>query len=101
MPSFRIHRMKEAPRQNFRWAPHVSGLAQVKAKDYEADEPVEASHEYAAWSLLRNSPKPLAVGDLLETETGELKICKYVGFEKALWLVPETPVQAPASNESQ
>jgi hypothetical protein len=102
MPNFRIYRMKDSPRQNFRWAPHVAGLAQVKPKDYEPDEPVEATHEYAAWSLLRNTPKPLAVGDLLEAETGELRICKYVGFEKALWIVPETaPPAAAAVNENQ
>ena len=27
--------MKDAPRQQFRWAPHVSGSASVKPKDYE------------------------------------------------------------------
>jgi hypothetical protein len=32
------------------------------------------------------------VGDLLETETGDLRICKYVGFEPAKWFVPE-PVE--------
>ena len=91
MPSYRIYRMKEAPRQSFRWAPHVSGAAQVKPKDYEQDAAIEASHEYAAWSLLRGSERPIDVGDLLEAENGELRICKYVGFEKALWIVPEAP----------
>jgi hypothetical protein len=92
MPNFRIHRMKDAPRQNFRWAPHVSGAAQVKQKDYEPEvRGIEAAHEYAAWSMLRESEQPLTVGDLLETESGDLRVCKYVGFEKATWLVPEIP----------
>jgi hypothetical protein len=89
MPSFRIHRMKDSPRQQFRWAPHVSGVAHVKPKDYQDEGHVEAGNEYEAWRLLRDSDHPLAVGDLLETESGELRICKYVGFEAAEWMVPE------------
>lgn len=92
MPVFRIHRMKENPRQQFRWAPHVSGAANVKPKDYEALGDIEAENEYAAWALLRGSETPLRVGDLLELATGQLRICKYVGFEEARWFVPETPV---------
>jgi len=89
MPLFRIHRMKDAPRQQFRWAPHVSGIANVKQKDYELSDKVEAENEYAAWAVLRNSERPLGVGDVLETAAGDLRICKYVGFEAARWFVPE------------
>jgi hypothetical protein len=39
--------------------------------------------------VLRESGEPLAVGDLLEAEDGQLRICKYVGFEPAQWVVPE------------
>jgi len=91
MPLFRIHRMKDSPRQQFRWAPHVSGSATVKPKDYEPAGEVEALNEYDAWQQLRASDQPLAVGDLLETESGQLRICKYVGFEPAQWLLPEPP----------
>ena len=49
MPVFRIHRMKDVPRQQFRWAPHVSGCAAVKPRDYEADGEIEAANEYDAW----------------------------------------------------
>ncbi len=113
MPVFRIHRMKEAPRESFRWAPHVSGMANVKPKDYEAAAEVEADSEYAAWGVLRASGQPLNVGDLLEASTGDLRICKYVGFEEARWVLPEVkpseqqqqsfvplPVAAP-SNSAQ
>ncbi|MEP6715417.1 MAG: hypothetical protein ABJC09_07565 [Terriglobia bacterium] len=89
MPLFRIHRMKDAARQHFRWAPHVSGAASVKPKDYEPSDAVEAENEYAAWAQRRNSDGSVGVGDILETPTGELRICKYVGFEEARWLVPE------------
>jgi hypothetical protein len=94
MPVFRIHRMKDMPRQQFRWAPHVSGVANVKPKDYEASGGIEAENEYAAWAILRNSETPLSVGDILETPLGELRICKYVGFEAARWFIPESPPNA-------
>jgi hypothetical protein len=42
----------------------------------------------------------LTVGDLLEAENGALRICKYVGFESASWLVPETK-SAPAASDEQ
>jgi hypothetical protein len=89
MAKFRIYRMKESVRQHFRWAPHVSGAANVKARDYEPAGEIDAAGEYDAWSRLRASPDPLAVGDLLESESGALRICKYVGFESAAWVLPE------------
>ncbi|HEY1337145.1 MAG TPA: hypothetical protein VGF59_06515 [Bryobacteraceae bacterium] len=89
MPLYRIYRMKDSPRQQFRWAPHVSGSAAPKPRDYEPGDQVEALHEYDAWRLLRESGESLAVGDLLETEDGQLRICKYVGFEPAQWALPE------------
>ncbi|MFN7992192.1 MAG: hypothetical protein U0Q18_01235 [Bryobacteraceae bacterium] len=89
MATYRVYRMKDSPRQQFRWAPHVSGAASVKVKDYEPDGEVEAASEYDAWIKLRTSDHPLAVGDLLESEGGALRICKYVGFETASWLIPE------------
>jgi hypothetical protein len=94
MPVFRIHRMKDNPRQQFRWAPHVSGAANVKPKDYEPSGEIEAENEYAAWALLRNSQTPLMVGDVLELPSTQLRICKYVGFEEARWFVPEPPLAA-------
>jgi hypothetical protein len=64
--------MKDAPRQQFRNAAHVSGAATAKPKDC----------------------------DLLESADGQLRICKYVGFEEARWVVPEatqTSFPAPLS----
>jgi hypothetical protein len=88
--------MKDIPRQQFRWAPHVSGAANVKPKDYEPAGEVDAESEYAAWALLRDSETPLLVGDILEVLDGQLRICKYVGFEEARWLVTE-PGPGPAA----
>jgi hypothetical protein len=88
MPLYRIYRMKDSPRQQFRWAPHVSGCAGVKLKDFEESGQIEALHEYDAWRLLREAGTAMDVGDLLETEDGQLRICKYVGFEPAQWILP-------------
>jgi len=89
MPVFRIYRLKETPRHNFRWQPHVSGSSQARRKDYEEGGEVEAANEYAAWKALREAPGELNVGDILETASGELRIFKYVGFESVQWFVPE------------
>lgn len=89
MPLYRIYRMKDSPRQQFRWAPHVSGCAAVKPRDFEPAGQVDALHEYDAWRALRDSGDALLVGDLLEGEDGQLRICKYVGFEPASWVLPQ------------
>ena len=101
MPAYRIYRMKETPRQQFRWAPHVSGSASIRPKDYEKGGEVEARNEYDAWSLLKESGEPLSVGDLLETESGELRLCKYVGLEPAQWALPEPKPQTEPEPASQ
>ena len=89
MPLYRIYRMKDSPRQQFRWAPHVAGAASVKARDYEQLGDVMAHNEYDAWQSLKEAGSPLQVGDLLEGENGQLRVCKYVGFEPAQWYLPE------------
>jgi hypothetical protein len=89
MAAYRIYRMKEQVSQQFRWAPHVSGASQIKRKDYEEAGSIEAANEYAAWQTLRDTGTPLRVGDLLESSSGELRICKYVGFDAAQWIAPE------------
>jgi hypothetical protein len=110
MPRYRIHRIKQAPGENFRWAAHTGGLAVVKAKDYEgAREDLEASSPYAAWKVLAEEQRPLHPGDLLETmlegaeaqaSAGEMQITKYIGFEPAKWYVPE-PAADTGSNATE
>ena len=93
MPNYQIHRLKELPRQQFRWAPHTPGVTVVKLKDYEPGSIVEAASPYALWLSLRETENALAVGDLIESvgelSNGELRILKYIGFEEARWYVPE------------
>jgi len=96
MPAYQIHRLRDAQRQSFRWAPHTSGTTIVKPKDYERGPAIEAATPYAAWLDLKESEQALQVGDLLEVEGGELRILKYIGFEEARWYVPEPDVKAEA-----
>ena len=109
MPSYRIHRLRDHLRQGFRHAPHVSGAASVKPRDYVPGETVEAATPYAAYFALRDGgATPLEPGDLLEqrsadlaeTESGPLRIFKFVGFEEANWILPEAkPVETDAVPE--
>ena len=89
MMAYRIYRMKESVRQQFRWAPHTIGITLVKPRDYEQIHTTQATGHYAVWMQLKDTETPLQVGDILESESGELRIYKYVGFEEAQWQVPE------------
>jgi hypothetical protein len=97
---YRIHRLKSHLRQQFRYAPHVSGISQVKPRDYEAAGTVEAASPYAAYFALRETPEALDVGDLLEAE-GALRILKFVGFEEARWVAPEAKPPAGAGTDAE
>ena len=108
MPSYRLHRLKDHLRQQFRSAPHVSGAAAIKPRDYvpglqpaEAvpeftGEIISASTPYAAYFERKDSPVPLPPGDVLEDEAGALRIFKFVGFEEARWALPAAFEEAPA-----
>lgn len=89
MASYRIYRLKEPQRQQFRWAPHTSGVTEVRRKDYDDAGLVDAASVYALWTGLRATEHPLRVGDLVETDDGQMRICKYVGFEEARWAQTE------------
>jgi hypothetical protein len=89
MTEYRIYRMKESARQQFRWAPHTIGVTSVKRKDYDVINTVQATGPYAVWMELKDSDAALQVGDILEVEGGELRIYKYVGFEEAQWVILE------------
>jgi hypothetical protein len=97
MPSYRVHKLRDHLRQAFRSAPHVSGAASVKPRDYTPDTTIEAATPYAAFFALRETGAPIEVGDLLEAEDGALCIFKFVGFEEARWVVPEAPPPTESS----
>lgn len=102
MPHYRIHRIKDAPREVFRWTAHTGGVAIIKPKDYDFSEEVESLTPYAAWKMLASEGRPLRPGDVLETITADgtgldLKIAKYIGFEPAQWWIPEPKANLDAS----
>ena len=90
MAIYRIYRLKENLRQQFRWQPHLSGITAARPKDYDEAFTVEAETPYAAWRLLHGTADELKVGDMLTAEDGELRILKYIGFEEARWVIPES-----------
>jgi hypothetical protein len=102
MPIYRIYRIKEGPRETFRWAAHTGGTATVKIKDYDPSGEIEAATPYAAWKALTAHASPIHPGDLLESVSAEgsgadLRIAKYIGFEPAQWYVPEVKTDLSAS----
>ena len=100
MPSYRIHRLKDHLRQGFRASPHVIGMASVKPRDYEPGDSVEAQSPSGAFFDLRDAGTPLQVGDVLELENGTIRICKFVGFEEAQWVVTEPKPEVATSVEA-
>ena len=102
MAVYRIHRLRDTVRQQFRWGAHTAGLTTIRPKDYEGTAAVEAPTCYAAWTALKGTDGALQPGDVLETENGELRIFKYVGFEEAQWILPEPkPLSEPAPAAAQ
>ena len=97
--TYQIHKLKAHLRQNFRFAPHVSGVSNVKPRDYEPGGTVEATSPYAAFFALKETPEALEVGDVLEVN-GALRILKFVGFEEAQWVLPEMKPPAPVAPEA-
>ena len=93
MPSFRIFRLKDHVRQTFRWTPHLSGLSQVKPRDYEEAATIDGGTPYTVWAALRGTADELRIGDVMEQMNDGsapiLCIVKYVGFEQAEWILPE------------
>ncbi|MGA8028852.1 MAG: hypothetical protein WB992_17055 [Bryobacteraceae bacterium] len=105
MALYRIYRMKDTPRENFRWAAHTRGLAVVKPRDYDFDGELQAATPYSAWRVLAADGRALRPGDLLETPGADgpcanLQIAKYIGFEPAQWFVPEPKPDCNVSSTS-
>jgi hypothetical protein len=99
MPVFKLHRQKENARNQFRFAPHTSGAAVVKQKDYEFAGEFSAATAYGLFNELRGTDNALEVGDVLELEDGSLRIFKYVGLEEASWWVAPEKSGAVAEQE--
>lgn len=92
-------------KENFRWALHTGGVAVLKPRDYESSKEVEAISPYAVWKLLSEGA-PLQPGDVLEAldenrRCLQLEIYKYIGFEPAIWQVPEPKPELVAISDQE
>ncbi len=97
MTRYRVHRLKDYLKEPFRYAPHVSGTASVKARDYkDTEEYIEAESPYAAFFAMKDADEPLELGDMLEAG-GVLHIFKFVGFESAAWIDPNQGAHSVAA----
>ncbi len=67
----------------------------MKLKDYEPRGQVQAVHEYDAWRRLREWKTRRSKWAICWRTKRPLRICKYVGFEPAEWVLPE-PKQPPS-----
>ena len=101
MPSYRLFRLRDGLRAHFRQLPHLSGVAQLKPKDYDESVTVTASSRYAAWLTLKDSEEPISVGDALIEDDATLYVTKFVGMEPAEWIVPAEFKQQTALSESE
>jgi hypothetical protein len=104
MATYRIHRIREAMKEHFRWQAHTGGTAVVKPKDYELDGEVAAATPYSLWNSMKVQGRPLCPGDVLEMlkedgSLGELQIFKYIGFEPAKWWIAEPKTEHNAKFE--
>ena len=105
MARYRIYYLRESQRQHFRQAPPAPGPLKLKLKDYQPGGEIESASPYTAWKQSQETPgelPPIGVGDALESDTGALLLCRYVGFEEAEWFVPEavSPPPAPEAESS-
>ena len=101
MATYRIHRLRDAARAQFRWAPHTAGLTLIKPRDYETAGEIEASGPYVVWTALKDTDEPLQPGDVLESDDGSLRIYKFVGFEEAQWVLPEVKTGEPVTGVAE
>lgn len=101
MPTYRVFRLKDNLRQQFRWAPHLSGVTGLKPKDYEEAFAIDAESPYAAWHALNGTERHLEVGDALSSAESDLRILKYIGFEQATWIVPDPKALAAPPESTQ
>ena len=64
MPRYRIHRIRESMKEQFRWLAHTGGTATVKPKDYEVGGESEAATPYALWMSPKADGNALCHGDV-------------------------------------
>lgn len=96
MPTYKVLYLKDQSLIE-RFQSHIptEGPASLKPKDYVQVAEIEAPNEYAVWKMLQGDGaterelRPMVVGDALEVETGKPRVCRFAGFDDAVWFTFE------------
>jgi len=109
MPTYKVLYLKDQSLID-KFQSHIptEGPASLKPKDYAQVAEIEAPNEYAVWKTLQGDGaterqlRPMVVGDALEVEAGKPRVCRFAGFDDAVWFTFEPkktedvpPVDAP------
>ena len=98
MTRFRILYLSSAKSDAFRSRAPRKAPYVLRRSHYEEGPEVSADNPYEVWRRFRErradggpeAPKPLRIGDVLETSEG-LLLCNFWGFDPAEWLVGSSP----------
>lgn len=109
MPRYRIFYLKDSVARTFREAGPKPQPYLLRRHDYEQGSEIEASNPYEAWKRSQGQQaegpedRRMDVGDALESESSELLIMNFWGFDEARWEGAEEPARAgaPDSNGRQ
>lgn len=107
MPRYRVLYLKdESLVERFRSQPPRPGPASLKPKDYQPVAEIEAPNEYTVWKMLQGEGaaarnlRPMGVGDALEAEPERLRVCRFMGFDDAVWFTFE-PKPKPGEDQPE
>jgi len=104
MPTYKVLYLKDqALIEKFQSHIPTEGPASLKPKDYTQVAEIEAPNEYAVWKMLQGDGaterdlRPMVVGDALEVEPGKPRVCRFAGFDDAVWFTFEPKKMGEAS----
>lgn len=107
MPTYKVLYLKDQSLIE-RFQSHIpaEGPASLKPKDYVQVAEIEAPNEYAVWKMLQGDGatarelRPMVVGDALEVEPGKPRVCRFAGFDDAVWFTfePKPKDAVPATD---
>ena len=107
MARYRIFYLKDSYVTARRESPPKPKGASLQPRHYEDLGEMEAESPYDVWERLqgeeaeRRGIRKLGVGDAIETESPEVLICNFWGFDRAQWHSAETLPETAADSASR
>jgi hypothetical protein len=110
MPTYRVLYLRDQSLiEKFQSHVPTEGPASLKPKDYVQVAEIEAPNEYAVWKMLQGEGaaarrlRAMVVGDALEAEPGKPRVCRFAGFDDAVWFTfePKKKDEASATGPSE